>query len=73
MSGAGTFAIAAQPGADLVFTPHPTYWLTFGSYTPGQVLDPAKLPHTLEVTFPPDVFALQVTLDKNHHWTTSPR
>lgn len=72
MSGAGTFAVPAQPNINVVFTPHPTYWITFGQYAAGQVLDPGSNSSAMEIAFPPGVFAMTVTLAANGTWSIAP-
>lgn len=53
MSGAGTFAIQGQPNTNNVFTPHPTYWVTFGDYFyPNTIIDLSTISNTVEVAFP---------------------
>jgi hypothetical protein len=32
MSGSGTVVVPAEPNQDLVFTPHPTFWITAGAF-----------------------------------------
>lgn len=44
MSGAGTCAVQAAPNITAVFTPHPNYWVTFGNFEQGQVIDLEELP-----------------------------
>jgi rhizosphere induced protein len=39
MSGNGTLAAPAQPAWTYIFTPRPQYWITFGEYAQGPVLD----------------------------------
>ncbi|WP_431047223.1 hypothetical protein [Roseateles sp. L2-2] len=51
MSGAGTFAIQAAPNMTAVFTPHPNYWVLFGNFEPGDVMDIADVTNAQEVTF----------------------
>lgn len=51
MSGAGTFAVEAQPNQHLVFTPHPEYWLVAGDFQTGEVLDMAELSDALKIEF----------------------
>ena len=71
MSGAGTFAVQAQPNITAVFTPRPSYWITFGMYTAGQVLDPGSTTNAAQITFPPDVFMMNATLNPDNSWTIS--
>ncbi|MCV6636293.1 hypothetical protein [Candidatus Albibeggiatoa sp. nov. NOAA] len=39
MSGKGTFLVESQPNMKIVMTPKPTYWLVFGHFQEGEVLD----------------------------------
>jgi hypothetical protein len=71
MSGSGTFAVQAQPNTTAVFTPRPSYWITFGQYTAGQVLDPGRIPNSAEIIFPPDVFTMTAALNADNSWTIS--
>jgi len=71
MSGAGTFVVQAQPNIDLTFTPHPEYWMAFGQYTTGQVLNTQEMTNTVQVTFPPNIYTMYVTLDAGNNWTVS--
>ncbi|MDA8231475.1 MAG: hypothetical protein M0006_09055 [Magnetospirillum sp.] len=51
MSGSGTFAIQAAPNMTAVFTPHPNYWVLFGNYTTGDVMDIEDVAGAVEVTY----------------------
>ena len=39
MSGKGTFMIPSQPNMKIIMTPKPTYWLVFGDFVEGEILD----------------------------------
>ena len=65
MSGSGTFALQAVPNTTAGFTPHPEYWVTFGQYAPGQVLDIGTITNTVEVTYPDSIASRTVTLQPN--------
>lgn len=69
MSGAGTFAFPAQPNTTLVFTPHPTYWVTFGNFTKGQVLDTTQITNQAQVAFSPNVYSMTAVLNLDNTWT----
>jgi hypothetical protein len=71
MSGAGTFAVQAQPNIDLTFTPDPEYWMAFGQYTQGLVLNTQQMSNIAAVVFPPNVYTMYVTLDAANNWTVS--
>jgi rhizosphere induced protein len=69
MSGAGAFVVQAQPNLTEVFTPHPKYWITFGNYEAGQVMDTQSLTLAQELDFPENVYAMTVTLNDDNTWT----
>jgi rhizosphere induced protein len=69
MAGAGTFAVSAQPNQNLVFTPHPEYWITAGTFTPGQVVDIEEMSNVAALPFPPGVFVLTAILNPDNTWT----
>ena len=68
MSNAGTFAVQAQPNTNLVFTPHPDYWLTVGTFRQGQVLDVEQITNEAAVPFDA-TFSMQAVLDSQNNWT----
>jgi len=71
MSGAGTFAMQAQPNYTNIFTPRASYWLTFGNYQQGQALDVDSISNSVEVSFPGNVYDMRVTLEPNNMFTVS--
>lgn len=73
MSGAGTFAAPALPGLMLIFTPnaHPKYWITFGDYHAGEVLDITTIENKAEIAFPKNVFSMTATYGADCRWTVS--
>jgi rhizosphere induced protein len=71
MSGAGTFVVQAQPRLNLTFTPHPRYWIAFGNFTQGQVLDIGQISNPFELDFPPNVYSITVTLNADNTWSES--
>ncbi len=72
MSGFGTFAVQAQPNMNLVFTPHPQYWITFGTYTQGQVMDISAVSSAAQIQFPPNVYSMTATFNPDNTWTVLP-
>jgi len=72
MSGAGTFVVQAQPNLSLIFTPHPQYWITFGNYTQGEVLDITSITNAALLSFPTGVYSLVATLNQDNTWTIEP-
>jgi hypothetical protein len=69
MSGFGTFAVQAQPNMNLVFTPHPEYWITFGNYVQGEVMDISSVNNPALITFPPNVYSMTAILNADNTWT----
>lgn len=51
MSGAGTFAVQAAPNMTAVFTPHPNYWVLFGNFDAGEVMDIQDVNEAVQVTY----------------------
>ncbi|HBF28470.1 protein rhiA [Rhizobium sp.] len=51
MSGSGTFAVQAAPNVTAVFTPYPNYWVMFGNYKTGDVIDVEDVTGAVEVTY----------------------
>ncbi len=39
MSGKGTFVVGSQPNMQVMMRPKPAYWIVFGNYTEGEILD----------------------------------
>lgn len=69
MSGQGTHAVAAEPNYAAVFSVHPEYWISFGSFTPGQVVDTQTMVNSEQVEFPVNVYGMTATLDSGNEWT----
>lgn len=70
MSNAGTFAVPVQPNINLVFTPHPEYWVTAGTFTQGQVVDTEEITNEAEVPYD-GTFSMNAVLDSSNLWTIS--
>jgi hypothetical protein len=72
MSGAGVFAVEAEPNLNLIFTPHPIYWITFGQFVQGQVMDITEVTNSAAIQFPPGVYNMTATLNLDNTWTVGP-
>lgn len=68
-AGSGTFVVPAQPNIMASFTPHPLYWVTFGKYAPGQVLDIQQITKKAKVAFPVNVYDMFAILGQDNKWT----
>ncbi|HEX3029736.1 MAG TPA: protein rhiA [Clostridia bacterium] len=69
MAGAGIFAMQAKPNMSIfIQPPMPEYWIAFGNYQPGQVLDITQINNQQKLEFGPGVYSLSATLYKNNSW-----
>jgi hypothetical protein len=71
MSHAGTFVVQAEPNMDVTFTPHPTYYVAFGDFEQGEVLDVQQMTEGAKIEFPPNVYVMYATLDAANTWHVS--
>ncbi|RKG69465.1 protein rhiA [Corallococcus exercitus] len=72
MSGQGTFALQAQPNTTTIFTPNPTYYITFSNHlSMGQVMSADQTTKAMEVSFPGAVNLCTATLDHTNAWSLS--
>jgi hypothetical protein len=69
MSGSGVFVKQGQPNLSLSFTPHPNYWITFGDFEQGEVLDIEVLTNSQEITFEPGIYTMYAILNIDNTWT----
>jgi hypothetical protein len=77
--GRGSFAVQAQPNVTYQLTPNPTYWVSFGTFQAGEVLDVKVLQSktalagmylpSSQIVFPPNVNAMTATLNPDNSWS----
>lgn len=72
MSGQGAFAVQAQPNMNEMFTPHPNYWITFGTFTQGEVVDVESMTNPQQISFPENIYAMTAVLNSDNTWTVQP-
>ena len=73
MSGSPITVVSAQPNAVSAFTQGaPEYWITFGSYFSGEVLDPRYLTNDPRIVFPVNVYSMTAILNADGSWTIQP-
>jgi len=72
MSGAPAFMVQAQPNMELVFTPQPEYWIAFGEFIQGQIIDIQEMTSSAQVLFPPGITKMKATLNADNSWTIIP-
>lgn len=69
MSGSTIYASQAQPNTNQIFTAQPNYWIAFGNYQEGEVLDISRIWNTAALNFPPGVTRINVTLNQDNTFT----
>lgn len=81
MSDQPLFVVQGQPNMEVQFTPEPEYWIAFGDFVQGEVLDSnvmfgATASQTkqiyglpIQVPYPTGVYAMTATLDQDNSWT----
>ncbi|MCT4584458.1 MAG: protein rhiA [Peptostreptococcaceae bacterium] len=69
MSGFGTFVWQAEPNVDLAIQPKPEYWVTYGTYRQGEILDVQQMVNkSLKLDFPINKYNAVVTLNSDNTW-----
>lgn len=72
MSGRSTYAVQAQPNMHLIFTPKPNYWITFGNFREGEVLDLRTITNYKKVTYSNNINSMTAILNEDNTWTIQP-
>ncbi|MBW1783341.1 MAG: hypothetical protein JRL30_21690 [Deltaproteobacteria bacterium] len=73
MSGSPVFVAQALPNMLTTFPTSSKYWIAFGpNYRQGEVLDIRLIYRKAQLSFPPGVFTLKVTLNQDFTWTIEP-
>lgn len=68
MAGAATFVKQAQPNMNIKITPHPEYWITFGNYKQGEVLDINEITNKQKIVFEPNQYSITAILQEDNTW-----
>ncbi len=68
ISGNAAFATQATPNYSFTFLPHLKYWITFGDYVEGKVLDLSKKAGNYEIVYNPNVYSRSLVLDTSNKW-----
>jgi len=68
MGGNTVYAVQAQPNQNLTLSPHPTYYLAYGNYEEGAVIDVSTINNPLRLEYPTGVFAMTTTLNADNTW-----
>lgn len=69
MSGSGTFAWEAEPNVSMEVEPKPEYWITYGDFRQGEVLDTRHITKkSLKIDYPRGKYGAVVVLKKDNTW-----
>lgn len=68
MGGSTVYAVQARTGQNLTFSPHPKYFIAYGDFEEGDVIDVSSINNPLELAYPSGVYALTTTLNADGSW-----
>lgn len=68
MSGRAALARPAHPNLKYTFSPHPRYWIAFGNFEEGEVLDLNRMTEKFEIKFPVNQYERSIELTGNNTW-----
>lgn len=68
VAGASAFVTQAQPNLTLMFKPKTDYWITFGNYSQGEVLNLAEICNKQKLNFGLNMYNMNATLNEDNSW-----
>ena len=68
MSGNPVFARPADPNLQYTFGPHPKYWIAFGDFEEGEVIDLNRMTQRYEIKFPINQYERSIRLTPDNTW-----
>ena len=69
VGGKAVYAVNAGPNSQHIFTPSPAYWVcATENVEEGEVIDISTLTQKVRFTFPPNVFSMTATFNKDGTW-----
>ena len=73
MGDSSTFVLPAASNFNYAIAPMSVLWIAAGTNVQaGTILDASAVKQNFQVTFPPNVFEVTCTLDKNNKWSQAP-
>lgn len=69
MSGSSAFLLKPKPNTNIHLAPPKKYWISFGKFKQGQIIDRSKVTHLKEIVFPPNVNNLSIKLNSDKTWS----
>ncbi|MDP9928650.1 hypothetical protein J2X90_001603 [Variovorax paradoxus] len=68
MAGKTVYAVQARPNQNLTFSTTPKYYIAYGSYEEGDVIDVGSINNPQELSYPTGVYSLTTTLNVDNTW-----
>ncbi len=68
MSGKAAYACIASPSLKYTFAPHPKYWIAFGKFEEGEVLDVNRMTERFEINYPVNKYDREIVLKPDNTW-----
>lgn len=68
MGGQAAFAATATPNYSMTFSPHPQYWVVFGTFQEGEVMDLNRCTDSCNIKFPTNVYKKELILGDDNTW-----
>lgn len=68
MSGKSAFACTASPNMKYTFKPHPRYWIAFGKFDEGEVIDLNRMTRKFEIKFKENQYDKSLRLSETNTW-----
>lgn len=68
MSGKPVFARQADPNLQYTFAVHPKYWIAFGDFEEGEVIDLNRMTERYEINFPVNQYERAIRLTADNTW-----
>ncbi|MBT3257940.1 MAG: hypothetical protein HN366_16010 [Deltaproteobacteria bacterium] len=73
MNSSPIYATQAEPFMMTSFSPDsPKYWITFGNYKPGEVLDADMITNEAQILFPQGIYSMEAVLNPDMTWSIGP-
>ena len=68
MGGKPAIALNAFANMTYEFIPHPTYWIAFGDFEAGKVIDVNRISQCMKVVFAPNTYEKNLTFTESNEW-----
>ena len=69
MFGSTVYATQARPNTNITASPHPVYYVAYGDYLPGEVIDISTVNKPLLLPYDTGIYSLTTTLNPDNSWS----